>query len=528
MDRRQFIGCTSAASLGLFLPASSQASDIRKRRFHVCLNSDVLEQEPDLIQIVKKAGIDTVWLPGFFYGYWPYPMAKIQAARRKIEQAGMAVGMATIPLGHPGDSLGSKDGDFPLTPPAHWRAAMKSDGSQYVGTSLHKPATSENAEAVGKLYKEGFSEIFLDDDFRLAIGPGQIGGCYCQDHAKRFLQKYGYKEPKWEELLGNVRQRSLTALLNDWINFTCDELTSSFRAQQKMMGDGKLGIMVMYLGAEKAGIRLTDYSDALFRVGELMFDDKSFGRVKGKTDELFSALMHRRFTSPELAYSETTAYPANSLSALNIAAKLVVSTIADVRNTMFMSGLTPFPSSHWETIGPAMKIQSDIHQKLAGHIPRGLFKHYWGEYSRKVGDDKPNSLFLASGVPFEVTDKPAQDGWTFLSNYDAKAVQDKKLISNGTVFVHRSDVSDTIAGAESIDESLDALFAFKQRNIHLLKNIPYVKENLPVVCAWYPTAQSVLLWNLSEESKSMTLLYKDAQREVTIPGLGSRVIEGLV
>ena len=528
MDRREFIGCTTVASLGLLFPGSSQALDNRKRRFHVCLNTDVLEQNPELIEIVKNAGINTVWLPGFFYGYWPYPMSKIQAARRKIEQAGMSVGMITIPLGHPGDSLGSKDGDFPLTPPPHWRTALKSDGSQYVGTSLHKPATSENAEAVGKLYKAGYSRIFLDDDFRLAIGPGQIGGCYCEDHCNRFLKKYGYKKPKWEELLGDVHQRSLTHLLNDWINFTCDELTGSFRAQQKMMGEGQLGIMVMHLGAEKAGIRLTDYSDALFRVGELMFDDKSFNRIKGKTDELFSALMHRRFTSPELAYSETTAYPANALSAQNISAKLVISTITDVRNTMFMSGLTPFHSSHWETIGPAMKIQSDIHQKLAGHKPRGPFKHYWGEYSRKIGDDKPNSLFLASGVPFEITDKPAQDGWTFLSNYDAKAVQEKKLASNGTVLVHRPGVSGTIDGAQSIDESLDALFAFKQRNIHLLKDVPYVKENLPVVCAWYPSAKSVLLWNLSQESKAVTLQYKDTQREVTIPGLASRLIEELV
>jgi hypothetical protein len=33
--------------------------------------------------------------------------------------------------------------------------------------------------------------------------------------------------------------------------------------------------------------------------------------VKGKTDELFSALMHRRFARPELAYSEKTAFPSD-------------------------------------------------------------------------------------------------------------------------------------------------------------------------------------------------------------------------
>ena len=66
-----------------------------------------------------------------------------------------------------------------------------------------------------------------------------------------------------------------------------------------------------------------------------MFNDKSFAPVKGKTDELFSSLFHRRFVSPELAYSETTAFPADKLSASNMAAKLSVSLLSDVHNTMF-------------------------------------------------------------------------------------------------------------------------------------------------------------------------------------------------
>ena len=156
-----------------------------------------------------------------------------------------------------------------------------------------------------------------------------------------------------------------------------------------------------------------------FRVGELMFDDGSFAPVKGKTNELFSSLFHRRFARPELAYSETTAYPANRLSATNMAAKLAVSTISDVRNTMYMSGITAFPREHWQTLGPAMKRHAELHPRIAGHVPRGPLKHFWGEASRYVGDDNPFSLFLALGVPFEVTGQPAADGFTFLSDADA-------------------------------------------------------------------------------------------------------------
>jgi len=110
-----------------------------------------------------------------------------------------------------------------------------------------------------------------------------------------------------------------------------------------------LGIMAMYLGADKAGIRLADYRGVPLRVGELMFDDQAFSPVKGKTDDLFSVLFHRRLAAPESAWSETTAYPADKLSAMHLAAKLVMSTVAGVRHTMFMSGITPFPKTHWAT-----------------------------------------------------------------------------------------------------------------------------------------------------------------------------------
>ena len=82
-----------------------------------------------------------------------------------------------------------------------------------------------------------------------------------------------------------------------------------------------------------------------------------------------------------------------------MAAKLTVSTLGDVRNTMFMSGLTPFPRQHWQTLAPAMKQHAEIHRKIAGHRPHGPLKHYWGEASRYVGDDNPFSLFLGWESP---------------------------------------------------------------------------------------------------------------------------------
>lgn len=262
-----------------------------------------------------------------------------------------------------------------------------------------------------------------------------------------------------------------------------------------------------------------------FRVGELMFDDGSFTPVKGKTNELFSALFHRRFARPELAFSETTAFPADKLSARNMAAKLAVSTISDVRNTMFMSGITAFPRTHWATLGPAMKRQAEIHALVASHTPRGPFKHFWGEHARMTSDDNsPYSLFLAAGVPFEVADAPAQNGWTFLCDADARAAASSSLRSAGTVFVSRPETNTSV---QPVAESLSELFAFKQQILPRLAEVPFVEEEKPVVCAWYPTARAVLLWNLSEQREDLTVRYRNARRSITVDGLDVTLLRDL-
>lgn len=504
------------AALGLLVPAtdSMAASSATLRTFHVCLSPTIVVADPDLLKTVQQAGVGSVWLAGFFYGHHPYSASLLRQARKCVEDAGMAAHLINIPLGHPGDSLGSSDGGFPLTPPVHWQTGRTADGRAYAGTSHHPPATEENAAALQQLRKQGFKRCFLDDDFRLARSPGEIGGCYCAQHRQRFLGSGGYPAGRWDELLDDVRSRRLTPLLHSWTEFTCDELTGSFQAQEKGFGR-ELGIMVMYLGAEKAGIRLKDYVQVPFRVGELMFDDASFGTVKGKTDELFSALFHRRYASPSKAFSETTAYPANRLSADNMAAKLAISTLADVRNTMFMSGLTPFPREHWATLRPAIKTQAKIHHEVAGHRPKGPFKHYWGEAQRRVGNDQPFSLWLATGVPFEVVEEPFGEGWTFLSDFDAKAFASDSSAGTPRV-ICRDSASASPKGSRTVREELAGLFALKHELRDHLRKVPHILEDEPAVCAWYPGARRVLVWNLSTAPRNLTLAFGENRRGFTV------------
>jgi hypothetical protein len=174
-----------------------------------------------------------------------------------------------------------------------------------------------------------------------------------------------------------------------------------------------------------------------------------------------------------------------------------------------------------------MKKSSMFHTKIAGHKPRGPFKHYWGENSRLVGDDNPYSIFLASGVPFEVTENPAGDGWTFLSDFDAQVVASGNLKSKGTTFIFRPESPVKLKDGRAVSESLEGIFAFKREIMPKLKAVPFVLEETPVVCAWYPTIRSILLWNLSENAQKLTVKFKETQRSVTVDGLDVELLENI-
>jgi hypothetical protein len=517
MTRREILAATAALPLIGWADANP---DHVRRRYHVTLSSDAIESDPELLGVVHKSGVSDVWTAGYLYGHWYYTPERIQANFDRIRRAGMAAHVVNVALGHPGDSLGSPSSSMPLIPPSHWRPGTRIDGRMRWGTSLHAPATEENAAAVRQLARIGVDRVFLDDDFRVAESPGTIGGCFCSEHLEEFRRLHGYGVTEREELAEFMKARRLTPIIRNWVDFWCGKLGDCFRAQQSAAPHLELGIMVMYMGAEKAGIRLADYNQVPFRVGELMFADAQFHPVKGKTDELFSALFHRRFVGAELSYSETTAYPADKLSAANMAAKLAISTIADVRNTMFMSGITPFPRSHWATLAPAMKKHAAIHRELAGQKLSGPFKHYWGEHSRYVGDDRPFSLFLATGVPFEVTSDPAGEGWTFLSDADVGAFAGAQPASHGTRYLSRLNAS----GARQVDEKLPALFRLKAELMPQLRGSPVVLEEKPVVCAWYPTARRALLWNLAEQREVFTLEYAGKRRHVEIGPLDVKLV----
>ncbi len=489
------------------------------RRFHISLQAEAWLKNPELIKIMKNAGITDIWMGSYLQGKWFHTPRELRQSAEYLISKGFNPHVLTVPLGHPGNAIDPSDESWAKKKQT-WKNACDFDGKLYSGTSIHTPVLEDNIKANKLLANEGFDILFLDDDFRLAKYPGKIGGCFCDECKNDFLNKYNYSSIEWEILIEAVKNREASKILRSWIDYICTKVYDMFNSLKKATPQMEIGIMVMYLGAEKAGIALDKYNNVPFRVGELMFNNKSFGKIKSKTDELFSSLFHRRFVEPELAYSETTTYPEDALSAKNMAAKLAISLLSDVRNTMFMSGINAFPINYWKTLAPAMKKNANIHKEIAGHKPNGPFKHFWGWDSRIVGMDKPFSLFLASGIPFEVIDKVSSDGWIFLSNEDAKSVVEGRISAKNKNLVVRNKTEATYDDFIRMDENLEDIFIFKKRIIPTLKNIPYVEGEVPVIFAWYPTAGKALLWNVNEQKQNYNI-----KRDGKV--IYSQTIEGL-
>jgi len=77
---------------------------------------------------------------------------------------------------------------------------------------------------------------------------------------------------------------------------------------------------------------------------------------------------------------------------------------------------------------------------------------------------------------------------------------------------------------EIVPETLDDLFPFKRRIRESLSNVPFVEEDTPVVCACYPSARRVLLWNLLAEPTRVTVMFRETHRQVQLGPLDSIVL----
>ncbi|MBQ6621005.1 MAG: hypothetical protein IJH68_12755 [Thermoguttaceae bacterium] len=500
-----------AFPMALFPDGDYEKIDSPSRRYHLSVGPQTVNDQPQLNRLWKESGVTDLWLTAALYGKMP-DFDLLDRAAKKTRELGMTPHILSVPFGHP-TPIDADPGAFapsysPMTRP---------DGRRGWGCSFHPPVEEIIAEENRTFYQQfGPCNHFLDDDFRLADSPGSVGGCVCPRCKEEFCREAGLSDQRWEELLDDLNSNSGSALHRQWVDYKCDRLTAVFRRCEEAAPQIDLGIMVMRMGSERAGIRLDAYREKLFRVGEEMFNDGAYDPTINKTRELFSVLMHRRFALPGRCFSETTICPDNSLSKENMASKLATSTFADVRNTMFMCNI---PADYWPFFEPRMKKEARYHEILKNHPAKGPFKHYWGIAGRYFVGDTAYTLFLAAGVPFEVCSELSDDGWTFLGDNDARSLDRGEIASKGTKCFAR--VGSQTGRFDRLDETLEALFAFRRTILPRLRSekIPYIEEEVPIVLGWYPDARAALLWNVEKNPVTVHLRRGDQVAATEIPPL---------
>ncbi|NUN95900.1 MAG: hypothetical protein HUU16_06980, partial [Candidatus Omnitrophica bacterium] len=126
----------------------------------------------------------------------------------------------------------------------------------------------------------------------------------------------------------------------------------------------------------------------------------------------------------------------------------------------------------------------------------------------------------------EVVSEIPQDGWTFLSDFDAREANGDRARA-GSTLVRRPLTNLKIAGGEAVEEDLKALFTWRKKILPALSGTPYVEEEEPVVCAWFPEKGAVALWNLSESAKDLSVRFGKKKHPARLAPLGVDVLTGL-
>jgi hypothetical protein len=520
------MGLNSLSNLASALetPATDSAADRRRSpvSFHICAHPVEFMENPDLGKLLVENGIEKVWLAGYFYGQWSYDRDKLLRAKSMAEAAGLRTALVNVPLGHPGNSLGEVDKLVPLTIPPHWRYRLNVDGQEvrHCGC-LNDASWQDNLGALREARRIGFHEVFMDDDLRLAVGPGVIGGCFCSDCISRYRQQTGASDRELDEIRKQVKGRIRGEALVRWLKFHGGRLTAFLDDCNSIAGDLSVGIMVMYMGNEQAGIELARLRRRLFRVGEGHFDNGSFGNPHGKLVALASAMFHRRYADRSLAFSESTAFPPTGLSAENLGRKIAVPMMADVPNVMFMSGIRMFPKTYWPTLSEHIRHARRLDRELPSGPPTGALKLWFGPGVRSVAASWPLVDCLGLGIPVEAITQVTPGGAYLVQAEDVPFLPENVLTDPKTAIVTCSTPKPPVARCRWIDVGGDwpARWRAKEAILEAVGDVPHIAGATPTAVRWYRNSNKLLVWNINETEQTMEMVCGPSSQRVKLaPG----------
>ncbi|AZN41471.1 hypothetical protein [Paenibacillus albus] len=500
-----------------------------------------------LIGLMKDAGIEKIWIAGFFSGKM-IDIEELKAAKAFAESHGLEVGAVTIPIGHPGNALNPDDPDFEqLELPKHWHYRIdKSGNTVYYCGAIDASLIEDNAKAAMSLRAAGFKEVFLDDDLRAGNYNPDIEGCYCDDCIAEFNRNYSRHVTR-ETLHDTTLDKLDTDLMLDWVAFQCEKVTAVVKATD--VEGVRPGIMVMHYGDERHGIDIPSIRESIpstiFRVGELHFHDGSFGTPNGKAQEMMGIAYHLNFMAGAEAYSESTIFPPRSLKEHNLVYKAKLAIAAGIENVLFMSGTWLLEESYWRALASARPVLQALDQACSGSIRSYPVHVGYGTNGAYAESFVPSTLPVLAGLPAKPVraDQSCDDGEVLLffgdyrlsEQWQAKLPSYKKVILDQPAASRNKEILEKLqsTAANLVVWDWDASATCAAEGTALLRelvvlngwNFPWIAEGENLGITWLEESGQTILYNLAEAETEGVLDWAGDRYPVRLKPLSFAIID---
>ncbi len=323
---------------------------------HYDISAREVMTNPDMprrLQLMKQAGVENLWLFGYFYGHHESDPEQIFRAKQALESEGIHTGVLSLPVGHPGNSLNPDDPDLELAIHPEWQYRIDRRGQkEYFCACINETMIAHNRAAALEYAQMGFDRHFFDDDLRLGNWGSQVGGCFCDHCIGQFNRRMGSAFTR-EQLVAAIDGDD--AVCEAWIQYGCDKVTGFMRDTQ--VPGVTSGIMVMHSGGRNHGISIPNIRAAvpgcLFRVGEAHFGE-DYLTPEGQSSLESSVRSHLSLIGSNPAFSESTVFPPNAMKPEHWISKIRQEIRLGLRNIFLMSGTWFFSDPYWHTLAQAL------------------------------------------------------------------------------------------------------------------------------------------------------------------------------
>ena len=313
---------------------------------HACAAPDTILQGSESAGWMNK--MRNCGIKGFFVTTYDVSetidLEKIVRVKRILDEEGFETWGLGLPVGHPAGF------DTPrFTYHEGWHIRRDIDGNECRwSNALTDRLIRDAREHVLTLREIGIPAMFWDDDLREGNYEGDVQGCFCGECLREFTAMYPAFAGRGfgRETLRPVLRRDpaglseeQTALREAWMDFLSDKICRFMR--ETSVEGVRNGIMIMHNGDRRHGIDIPAIRracpDCLFRVGELMFDDRSFEAPGNMRALAGGVLRHMALMGdPENVYSESTVYPHGALTPENLRKKIVLERKCGLRHINLM------------------------------------------------------------------------------------------------------------------------------------------------------------------------------------------------